>query len=56
MQFPFPLKLWMLLEDDTIESAYCSQNGKRTVIDEDLFQREILQHTDPEKIFETDSL
>lgn len=56
MQFPFPLKLWMLVEDDTIESAYWSQNGKSNVIDEDLFQREVLQCTDPERIFETDSL
>lgn len=56
MQFSFPVRLWMLVEDDTIESIYWSESGRNIVIDEDLFQREVLQNSGSERIFETDSL
>ncbi|XP_054977074.1 heat shock transcription factor, X-linked member 3 [Sorex araneus] len=56
LELPFPVKLWMIVEDDTIQSVNWSENGDSIIIDEELFQGEVLQRTDADRIFETDSL
>lgn len=52
----FPRKLWMVVENDAFESAHWSEDGDTVIIEDDLFQREILRRTGAERIFETDSL
>ncbi|XP_055986228.1 heat shock transcription factor, X-linked member 3-like [Sorex fumeus] len=56
LELPFPVKLWMIVEDDTIQSVSWSNNGDSIIIEEELFQGEVLQRTDADRIFETDSL
>ncbi|XP_025714362.2 heat shock transcription factor, X-linked member 3-like [Callorhinus ursinus] len=52
----FPRKLWSIVEDDAFTSVRWNDDGDTVIIDEDLFQREILHRRGPERIFETDSL
>ncbi|KAL2761305.1 heat shock transcription factor, X-linked member 3, partial [Daubentonia madagascariensis] len=52
----FPRKLWMIVENDAFQSVRWSDDGDTVVIEEDLFQREILRRRGAERIFETDSL
>lgn len=52
----FPRKLWMILEDNTFTSVRWNDAGDTVIIDEDLFQREVLHRRGAERIFETDSL
>ncbi|XP_064429711.1 heat shock transcription factor, X-linked member 4 [Mirounga angustirostris] len=52
----FPRKLWSVVEDTTFTSVRWNDDGDTVIIDEDLFQREILRRRGPERIFETDSL
>ncbi|XP_023363353.1 heat shock transcription factor, X-linked member 3-like [Otolemur garnettii] len=52
----FPQKLWMIVENKVFKSVNWSDKGDTMVIEEDLFQREILRRRGTEKIFETDSL
>ncbi|XP_035956768.1 heat shock transcription factor, X-linked member 3-like [Halichoerus grypus] len=52
----FPRKLWSIVEDNTFTSVRWNDDGDTVIIDEDLFQREILHRRGPERIFETDSL
>ncbi|XP_044619843.2 heat shock transcription factor, X-linked member 3-like [Equus asinus] len=52
----FPRKLWMVAEDDAFTSVRWNDEGDTVIIEEDLFQREILQRRGPGRIFETDSL
>lgn len=53
---PFPRKLWMIVEDDTFPSVRWNDDGDTVIIEEDLFQREVLSRKGAEPIFETDSL
>ncbi|XP_066213933.1 heat shock transcription factor, X-linked member 3-like [Saccopteryx leptura] len=39
----FPRKLWKTLEDDNFTSVRWSDNGDSVIIDQDLFQREVLR-------------
>ncbi|XP_053436887.1 heat shock transcription factor, X-linked member 4 [Nycticebus coucang] len=52
----FPRKLWVIVENNVFESVNWSDQGDTVVIQEDLFQREILRRRGAKKIFETDSL
>uniref|UniRef100_F6WSU0 HSF-type DNA-binding domain-containing protein n=1 Tax=Equus caballus TaxID=9796 RepID=F6WSU0_HORSE len=52
----FPRKLWMVAEDDALTSVRWNDEGDTVIIEEDLFQREILHQRGPGRIFETDSL
>lgn len=52
---PFPRKLSMIGEDDTFSSV-CWNDGDTVIIEEDLFQREVLSQKGTDRIFETDSL
>ncbi|VCW76637.1 unnamed protein product [Gulo gulo] len=52
----FPRRLWRILEDNAFTSVCWNDDGDTVIIDEDLFQREILHRRGPERIFETDSL
>uniref|UniRef100_A0A8C0R723 HSF-type DNA-binding domain-containing protein n=1 Tax=Canis lupus dingo TaxID=286419 RepID=A0A8C0R723_CANLU len=52
----FPRKLWRIVEDDAFTSVRWNEDGDAVVIDEDLFQREVLHRRGAERIFETDSL
>ncbi|XP_070113527.1 heat shock transcription factor, X-linked member 4 [Equus caballus] len=52
----FPRKLWMVAEDDAFTSVRWNDEGDTVIIEEDLFQREILHQRGPGRIFETDSL
>ncbi|XP_001499582.3 heat shock transcription factor, X-linked member 3-like [Equus przewalskii] len=52
----FPRKLWMVAEDDAFTSVRWNDEGDTVIIEEDLFQREILHRRGPGRIFETDSL
>lgn len=52
----FPRRLWRIVEDTTFTSVCWNDDGDTVIIDEDLFQREILHRRGPERIFETDSL
>ncbi|XP_025841641.1 heat shock transcription factor, X-linked member 4 [Vulpes vulpes] len=52
----FPRKLWRIVEDDAFASVRWNEDGDAVVIDEDLFQREVLHRRGAERIFETDSL
>ncbi|XP_058390861.1 heat shock transcription factor, X-linked member 3-like [Diceros bicornis minor] len=52
----FPRKLWMLAEDSAFTSVRWNDDGDTVIIEEDLFQREILNRRGAARIFETDSL
>ncbi|XP_004417544.1 PREDICTED: uncharacterized protein LOC101386959 [Odobenus rosmarus divergens] len=52
----FPRKLWSTVEDNAFTSVRWDDDGDTVIIDEDLFQREVLHRRGPERIFETDSL
>ncbi|XP_036125992.1 heat shock transcription factor, X-linked member 3-like [Molossus molossus] len=52
----FPRRLWRIVEDDTFRSVCWSDNGDTVIIEEDLFQREVLCRRGEEKIFDSDSL
>ncbi|KAM9180988.1 heat shock transcription factor, X-linked member 3-like [Dugong dugon] len=56
LQFSFPRKLWMIVEDDAFKSVRWSDNGDFMIIEKDLFQREVLHRRGAERIFETDTL
>ncbi|XP_069319673.1 heat shock transcription factor, X-linked member 3-like [Eulemur rufifrons] len=52
----FPRKLWMIVENEAFKSVHWSDDGDTVIIEDDLFQREILRRRGAERIFETDSL
>lgn len=52
----FPRKLWIIVEDNTFTSVCWSDDGDTVIIEEELFQREVLSWRGAERIFETDSL
>uniref|UniRef100_A0A8C3WES6 HSF-type DNA-binding domain-containing protein n=1 Tax=Catagonus wagneri TaxID=51154 RepID=A0A8C3WES6_9CETA len=52
----FPRKLWMVVEDDAFTSVRWSDAGDTVLIDQELFQREVLCCSGAERILETDSL
>ncbi|XP_006869797.1 PREDICTED: heat shock transcription factor, X-linked-like [Chrysochloris asiatica] len=56
VRFPFPSKLWMLVESSEIKSVYWNECGDLVIIEEDLFQQEVLLRRGAERIFEIDSL
>lgn len=56
LRLSFPRKLWMVAEDDALTSVRWNDEGDTVIIEEDLFQREILHQRGPGRIFETDSL
>ncbi|XP_004695854.1 PREDICTED: heat shock transcription factor, X-linked-like [Condylura cristata] len=53
---PFPRKLWMMVEDDSLESVRWGDCGDTVVIEKSLFKTEVLQRSGPDRIFESDSL
>lgn len=52
----FPRKLWMIVEDPAFESVCWNEDGDTVIIENDLFQREVLLREDGDRIFETDSI
>ncbi|XP_023608758.1 heat shock transcription factor, X-linked member 3-like [Myotis lucifugus] len=52
----FPRKLWRIVEDDAFSSVCWNDDGDTVIIDENLFQREILCRRGEEQIFESKSL
>ncbi|XP_062941055.1 heat shock transcription factor, X-linked member 3-like [Cynocephalus volans] len=52
----FPRRLWKIVEDDAFESVRWDDDGHTVIIEEDLFQREILRQRGADRIFETDSM
>ncbi|XP_058515163.1 heat shock transcription factor, X-linked member 4 [Ochotona princeps] len=52
----FPRKLWIVVEDPAFESVCWNKDGDAVVIEDDLFQREVLLQEEEDRIFETDSL
>ncbi|KAK2107942.1 Heat shock transcription factor, X-linked member 3 [Saguinus oedipus] len=56
LRLSFTRKLWTMVEEDTIQSVSWNDDGDAVIIEENLFQREILQWRGAEKIFKTDSL
>ncbi|XP_032330694.1 LOW QUALITY PROTEIN: heat shock transcription factor, X-linked member 3-like [Camelus ferus] len=52
----FPRKLWMIVEDEAFTSVRWNDKGDMLIIEEDLFQREVLRRRGADRIFETDSL
>ncbi|KAK1346527.1 hypothetical protein QTO34_000383, partial [Cnephaeus nilssonii] len=52
----FPRKLWRIVEDDAIRSLRWNDEGDTVIIEENLFQREILCRKGEEQIFESNSL
>lgn len=52
----FPRKLWRIVEDDTFRSVRWSDDGDTVIIEEDLFQREVLCRRGEQRIFDSDSL
>lgn len=51
----FPRKLWMLVENDAFKSVRWNDRGDTVIIEEDLFQTEILNRRGAERFFEIDS-
>uniref|UniRef100_A0A4X1SVA4 HSF-type DNA-binding domain-containing protein n=2 Tax=Sus scrofa TaxID=9823 RepID=A0A4X1SVA4_PIG len=52
----FPRRLWMVAEDEAFPSVRWNDAGDAVVIDQELFQREVLQRRGAESILEADSL
>ncbi|XP_062941033.1 heat shock transcription factor, X-linked member 3-like [Cynocephalus volans] len=52
----FPRRLWKIVEDDAFESVHWDDDGHTVIIEQDLFQREILRRRGVDRIFETDSM
>ncbi|KAK1346508.1 hypothetical protein QTO34_000364 [Cnephaeus nilssonii] len=52
----FPRKLWRIVEDDAFMSVHWNDDGDTVIIEENLFQSEILCRRGKEQIFESDSL
>ncbi|KAK1346516.1 hypothetical protein QTO34_000372 [Cnephaeus nilssonii] len=52
----FPRKLWRIVEDDAFMSVHWNDDGDTVIIEENLFQREILCRRGEEQIFESNSL
>ncbi|XP_016069410.1 PREDICTED: heat shock transcription factor, X-linked-like [Miniopterus natalensis] len=52
----FPRKFWRIVEDDAFTSVCWNVDGDTVIIEEDLFQREVLCRRGKEQIFESDSL
>ncbi|XP_023608760.1 heat shock transcription factor, X-linked member 3-like [Myotis lucifugus] len=52
----FPRKLWKIVEDDAFTSVRWNDDGDTLIIEENLFQREILCRRGEEQIFESKSL
>lgn len=52
----FPRKLWIVVEDPAFESVHWNKDGDAVVIEDDLFQREVLLQQEEDRIFQTDSL
>ncbi|XP_007507329.1 heat shock transcription factor, X-linked member 3-like [Monodelphis domestica] len=52
----FPKKLWKIVESDHFKSIRWDENGDCVVIDEEFFQREVLDRKGLIRIFETSSL
>ncbi|XP_062941040.1 heat shock transcription factor, X-linked member 3-like [Cynocephalus volans] len=52
----FPRRLWKIVEDDAFESVRWDDDRHTVIIEEDLFQREILRRRGKDRIFETDSM
>ncbi|XP_062941023.1 heat shock transcription factor, X-linked member 3-like [Cynocephalus volans] len=52
----FPRRLWKIVEDDAFKSVHWDDDGHTVIIEQDLFQREILRQRGVDRIFETDSM
>uniref|UniRef100_G3TX83 Heat shock transcription factor, X-linked member 3-like n=1 Tax=Loxodonta africana TaxID=9785 RepID=G3TX83_LOXAF len=53
LQLAFPRKLWMIVENDAFKSVRWSDSGNTVIIDEKLFQKEILDRDGADKVFAT---
>ncbi|NIG59826.1 heat shock transcription factor, X-linked-like [Pontoporia blainvillei] len=56
LQLSLPRKLWRLVEDPAFTSVRWNDKGDTVIIEEDLFQREVLHRRGADRIFNTDSL
>ncbi|XP_060039448.1 uncharacterized protein LOC132535914 [Erinaceus europaeus] len=56
LSLPFPVRLWMAVEDEALPSVYWSDEGDTIIIEEHEFQINVLQQEGEGKLFETDSL
>lgn len=56
LNFSFPRRLWMVVEDEAFPCIHWNDEGDTVVIEEDEFQREVLQRGEEGKVFETDSI
>ncbi|KAK2528823.1 hypothetical protein Q9233_007106 [Columba guinea] len=54
--FRFLKRLWAVTESDRFESIWWGDNGKCIVINEDLFEEEVLARRDRLKIFESETM
>uniref|UniRef100_H0VWR6 HSF-type DNA-binding domain-containing protein n=1 Tax=Cavia porcellus TaxID=10141 RepID=H0VWR6_CAVPO len=52
----FPRKLWSVVENEAFKSVGWNEDGDAVVIQVNLFQREMLDQRDPQRIFEADDL
>ncbi|CAK7313438.1 Heat shock transcription factor, Y-linked [Vulpes lagopus] len=51
---PFPKKLWRLVNSSRFTSIWWEKDGTSIGLNEELFQKEILEQDGPDKVFETD--
>ncbi|XP_014441051.1 heat shock transcription factor, Y-linked-like [Tupaia chinensis] len=56
LSLTFPRKLWKIVESDQFKSIWWDENGTSIVINEALFEKEVLERKAPFRIFETDSM
>ncbi|XP_062941026.1 heat shock transcription factor, X-linked-like [Cynocephalus volans] len=53
LSLPFPKKLWRIVNSNEFASIWWDDGGTCIVINEKLFQKEVLERNSPNKVFET---
>ncbi|XP_008561800.1 PREDICTED: heat shock transcription factor, X-linked-like, partial [Galeopterus variegatus] len=53
LSLPFPKKLWRIVNSHQFASIWWDDGGTGIVINEKLFQKEVLERNSPNKVFET---
>ncbi|XP_012863416.1 heat shock transcription factor, X-linked member 3 [Echinops telfairi] len=56
LRLPFPRKLWMLVQSEAIQSVRWNRDGTLVIIEEKLFQQEVLDRQCKERIFQTKTM
>lgn len=56
LSLTFPQKLWNIVGSDQFESIWWDERGTCIVINEELFQKEVLERKAPFRIFETKTM